>query len=158
MIVLIHTDLPDPVAPAIRRCGIPLRSAMILLPEMSFPTTNEILDLAFSNSSDSRRSLISTDDGLSFSTSMPTAALPGIGASILIDFALRLSAISSASLVILLTLTPVAGWTSYLVTEAPCVTVRTFVFMNIIKIISRDSIISFEINNQISMRKFFRIL
>ncbi len=124
IIELMQTLLPEPVAPAIRRCGIPLRSATILFPEMSFPTTKVSLDSEFANSGESISSRTRTVAGLSFSTSIPTAALPGIGASILIDFALRFKAISSTRLVILDTLTPVAGCTSYLVTEAPCVTLR----------------------------------
>ena len=58
--------------------------------------------------------------------SIPTACLPGIGASILIDSAARLSAISSARLAILLTLTPSAGLSSYLVIAGPTETFSTF--------------------------------
>ena len=125
IIELMQTDFPEPVAPAISRCGMSRRSATMLFPEMSFPTTNSTIDDASLNSSDSMRSRISTGAGLSFSTSIPTAALPGIGASIRRLLALRLRAMSSESLVMLATLTPVAGWTSYLVTEAPCVTLMT---------------------------------
>ena len=122
---LMHTDLPDPVAPAISKCGISRRSATMLFPEMSLPTTNSMMDEASMNSSLSMRSRISTGAAFSFSTSIPTAALPGIGASIRMLLALMLSAISSESLVMLATFTPVAGWTSYLVSEAPCVTLMT---------------------------------
>ena len=34
------TDLPDPVVPAINRCGIRARSAIIGVPPMSLPRTN----------------------------------------------------------------------------------------------------------------------
>ena len=51
--------------------------------------------------------------------SIPTAALPGIGASIRTLTAARLSAISSARFVILLIRTPEAGFNSYLVTVGP---------------------------------------
>jgi hypothetical protein len=37
MIALMPTDLPDPVVPAINRCGIFCRSATIGLPAMSLP-------------------------------------------------------------------------------------------------------------------------
>ena len=121
----MQTDFPEPVAPAMSRCGMSRRSATMLFPEMSLPTTNSTMDGASMNSSDSIRSRIRTGAGLSFSTSMPTAALPGIGASIRMLLALRLRAISSESLVMLATFTPVAGCTSYLVTDAPCVTLRT---------------------------------
>ena len=53
----------------------------------------------------------------SFGTSIPIAAFPGIGASILIPVAAKLSAISSVKFTILLTLTPGLGCISYLVTE-----------------------------------------
>ena len=61
----------------------------------------------------------------SLGISIPIAALPGIGASILIATAAKLSAISSLKLTILLTLTPVLGCNSYLVTLGPFVTCNT---------------------------------
>ena len=140
MIELMQTDFPDPVAPAISRCGISRRSATILFPEMSFPTTNSMMDEASMNSSLSMRSRMSTGAGFSFSTSIPTAALPGIGASIRMLLALMLSAISSESLVMLATFTPVAGCTSYLVTEAPCVTLMTLASTpKFLSVLSRSS-------------------
>ena len=36
--VLIQTDFPDPVVPAIRRCGIDAKSPTIGLPEIFFPS------------------------------------------------------------------------------------------------------------------------
>ena len=54
-----------------------------------------------------------------FGTSIPIAAFPGIGASIRISAAARLSFISSDSDTILLTLTPCSGCSSYLVTAGP---------------------------------------
>jgi dipicolinate synthase subunit B len=54
---------------------------------------------------------ISTNDGLGFNAKN-IAAFPGMGASIRTAGAARLRAISSASLIILLTLTPGAGWIS----------------------------------------------
>ena len=42
--VLIHTDLPEPVAPAMRRCGILAISATTVLPAISFPPPKESLD------------------------------------------------------------------------------------------------------------------
>ena len=44
--VLIHTDLPEPVAPAIRRCGIFAISVTTVLPAISFPTANDRRDPA----------------------------------------------------------------------------------------------------------------
>jgi hypothetical protein len=37
MIVFTQTDLPDPVAPAMRRCGILARSATTTFPSRSLP-------------------------------------------------------------------------------------------------------------------------
>ena len=37
---LMHTDFPEPVVPAIRRCGILLRSATTGLPLMSLPSAS----------------------------------------------------------------------------------------------------------------------
>ena len=56
---------------------------------------------------------------------MPTACFPGIGASILIVSAAKLRAISSAKFAILLTLTPSAGFNSYLVIAGPTDTFST---------------------------------
>ena len=83
------------------------------------PTANAIFDFILANASDSSNSLNVTAVLSLLGTSIPTAALPGIGASILISAAARLSFISSARLTILLTLTPCSGWISYLVTDGP---------------------------------------
>jgi hypothetical protein len=45
-IVLMHTDLPEPVVPAIRRCGIFARSSMIGVPSASMPR-NKGSDITF---------------------------------------------------------------------------------------------------------------
>ncbi len=39
-IALIATDLPEPVVPAIRRCGMRARSAQTELPPMSLPSAS----------------------------------------------------------------------------------------------------------------------
>ena len=78
------------------------------------------------NASVSSISLICTISLSSFGTSIPTACFPGIGASILIVFAAKFNAISSARLAILLTLTPSAGFNSYLVIAGPTETFSTF--------------------------------
>ena len=61
-----------------------------------------------------------------FGTSIPTACFPGIGASILIVSAAKFNAMSSAKFAILLTLTPSAGFSSYLVIAGPTDTFSTF--------------------------------
>ena len=38
IIVLIQTDFPEPVVPAIRRCGIEAKSPTIGLPEIFLPS------------------------------------------------------------------------------------------------------------------------
>ena len=115
----MQTDLPEPVAPAISRCGIFAISVTFVFPEISFPTAKLILDFAVWNSGDSIRSRKATITFSLFGTSIPTAAFPGIGASIRISAAARLSLISSVSPTILLTFTPISGWISYLVTAGP---------------------------------------
>ena len=59
-------------------------------------------------------------------TSIPIAAFPGIGASILILSAAKFNAISSERFAILLTLTPSAGFNSYLVIAGPTEIFSTF--------------------------------
>ena len=105
----MQTDLPDPVAPATRRCGILAMSVTTTFPAISLPTANEIGDLLFLNSFDSSRSPSITAVFSLFGTSIPTAALPGIGASILRSATARFSLISSASPTIRLTFTPCSG-------------------------------------------------
>ncbi len=117
--VLIHTDFPDPVAPATSKCGIFAISAITVFPEISFPTANGIFAVEFLNSTDSNRSLSITAVFSWFGTSIPTAAFPGIGASIRISAAARFNLISSARPTILLTFTPCSGCSSYRVTDGP---------------------------------------
>ena len=117
--VLIHSDLPEPVAPAIRRCGILAISVAMTCPLISLPTANATLDLRFLKLSDSISSRNATIEFSLLGTSIPMAALPGIGASIRISAAARLSFMSSARFSILLTLTPCSGCISNLVTAGP---------------------------------------
>ena len=119
IIVLIQTDLPEPVAPAINRCGIFAMSAIMTFPAISFPAAKAIGDLLAWNSSDSTKSRNITGILSLFGTSIPMAALPGIGASIRISAAARFILISSDKFTILLTFTPISGWNSYLVTAGP---------------------------------------
>ena len=109
MMVLMVTDLPVPVAPAISRCGILARSATTGFPSRSRPSaigsaarppapTPPI-------SSSSRRVTIRA---IGLGTSTPTAPLPGIGAT-RIDGARMVIARSSASATIRPAFTPGAG-------------------------------------------------
>ena len=124
----VKTDLPDPVVPAISICGIFAISATITFPAISIPAAKAILDFCFLNSSDSIRSLKNTDSLFAFGTSIPTAAFPGIGASILISDAARFNFMSSDNDVILLTFVPVSGCNSYLVTDGPLLSLITVAF------------------------------
>ena len=107
-----HTDLPLPVEPAISRCGIRVRSVVTTLPAMSIPRA--IVRGLFDerNCWLSKIVLILTELPFLFGTSIPTAALFGIGASIRTPLAARLRAISSARFVILLIFTPARGCSS----------------------------------------------
>ena len=119
MIELVQTDLPEPVAPAIIKCGIFAMSPIIAFPAMSFPTANASWLFAFWNASDSRISRSFTTSFFRFGTSIPTTDFPGTGASIRMLWAERFKAISSDKPVILETFTPAFGCTSYLVTDGP---------------------------------------
>ena len=123
MITLIATDLPLPVAPAIRRCGILVRSAILISPVTLRPSGTSIgLSLLGAFSTISRKPTVAI---CWFGTSIPINDFPGIGASIRISLAASASAKSSAKWVIRLTFTPTAGRNSYLVTEGPKLTFST---------------------------------
>ena len=114
------------VGPAISTCGILAIFAITADPATSFPSATLSFESLFLNASLSITSRSPTISFCLFGTSIPTACFPGIGASILIVSAAKLSAISSAKFAILLTLTPSAGFSSYLVIAGPTVTFSTF--------------------------------
>ena len=80
MMVLMQTDLPEPVLPAMSTCGISTRSAMIGWPYTSLPRAMGILALLLRHSSDSNMSRTMTLDLTELGTSTPTELLPGTGA------------------------------------------------------------------------------
>ena len=127
-IEFVNTDLPEPVVPAISICGIFAISATTTRPAISLPAGKASLDLCSLSSLDISNSFRYTVSLLSLGISIPTAALPGIGASIRISAAAILSLISSAKPVILLTFVPISGCNSYLVTEGPLLTLVTSTF------------------------------
>ena len=86
---------------------------------MSFPRANDKKLFEFENSSLDIISLKRTIFFVLFGTSIPTAALFGIGASIRTPPAAKFKDMSSAKLVILLILTPADGCNSYRVTDGP---------------------------------------
>ncbi len=108
-IVLIATDLPEPVDPAISRCGILVRLADIVCPVTSLPNGTCIGSLLALEFWCSITSLKETIEVVRLGTSIPINGLPGIGASILISFAASAKAKSSDKLTIRLTFTPTAG-------------------------------------------------
>jgi len=106
---LVHTDLPEPVVPAISTWGSRSMSPTMFRPPMSRPRAKATLDLCSVNSRDSITSRISTGVTCLLGTSMPTTEiLSGMGA-IRTPEAPRARAMSSARLVILDSLTP---WSS----------------------------------------------
>ena len=73
----MQPDLPEPVVPAISRCGMRARSVQTAAPEMSLPSQTES-GLAVAGRS-SKMSPSVTRFGERFGSSTPTACLPGIG-------------------------------------------------------------------------------
>ena len=120
---LIATDFPLPVAPAINRWGILVRSAVTTSPVTARPNGTSKGRSLFGIASIS--SLKPTVAGAWLGTSIPTKDFPGIGASIRIPLAAKARAKSSARWVILATFTPVAGFNSYSVTDGPRLTFST---------------------------------
>ncbi len=118
---LMQTDLPEPVAPAINRWGILPRSHRITSPPTSRPRAATSGLFSFWNSSDSKRLLRSTERIFLLGISMPIAAFPGIGASILTPMAAKLKAMSSERFTIRLTLMPGPGASSKRVIVGPVV-------------------------------------
>ena len=81
-------------------------------PEIDLPIAKGILDLAFWKLDVDIISLNPTISLLLFGTSIPTWLLPGIGAKILIPLVARDKARSSDKFNILLTFTPLCGFSS----------------------------------------------
>ena len=106
---LMHTDLPDPVVPAMSRCGILAISKIIMLPATSLPRHAVSLLLELRKISDSSSSRINTVALTRFGTSTPTALLLGIGASIRTPVVASDSAMSSTRFEIVLMRVPASG-------------------------------------------------
>ena len=119
MIVLIQTDLPEPVVPAIRRWGIFAKSSVAISPDVVFPTARERIDSASANSGLFTTDLKKTVAGFRLGISIPTDDFPGIGAMTRTLLASITRARSSAKATNLLTRTPSAGSTSNRVIMGP---------------------------------------
>ena len=104
---------PAPVAPATSKWGMRDRSANQGLPETSFPRdkSKEAGEVLYWSASKSARSR--TCERTLFGTSMPTKALPGMGASIRIGWAAKAKARSFESPVMRDSFTPSAGRMAY---------------------------------------------
>src|SRR5215204_774132 len=74
--VLIATDLPEPVVPATRRCGMRARSAMTGSPPMVLPRHSASLCLEVSKSCEASSSRRYTVSRLWLGNSMPMALRP----------------------------------------------------------------------------------
>jgi len=85
--VLMQPDLPEPVVPAIKRCGMRARSVHTAVPEMSLPS-HTASGLAVAGRS-SKMSPSVTRLGERLGSSTPTACFPGIGARMRISVVAR---------------------------------------------------------------------
>src|SRR3990167_814595 len=91
MMAWIVTDLPEPVVPAMRQCGIFATFTKCALPVMSRPSaTMSGLGLSV-YSGEARSDARPMVDFVELGTSIPTRDLPGIGASIRTGDAARAS-------------------------------------------------------------------
>ncbi len=82
---LMATDLPVPVAPATRRCGILPKSLITVLPVISLPSISGSSYLSTSCVNFLTISFVYTKFGVGLGISTPMKEVPGIGASILKD-------------------------------------------------------------------------
>ena len=117
--LLRQTDLPEPVAPAIRMCGILARFATSTRPSTSLPRPTTIgwwSPIATCDLSTSPRLTISLS---AFGISTPIADLPGIGETIRTSALLTAYAMFFCSAVTRSTLTAGPSSISYLVTVGP---------------------------------------
>ena len=120
MIMLFRqTDFPDPVEPATRRWGILARSSIRCFPAASFPRHKGSAWFEALKFLEERRSLRRTSSPMGFGTSTPNVDLPGIGATILMLWALTDIAMSSSSALIFSTFIPGASSISNMVMTGP---------------------------------------
>ena len=108
IIVLMQTDLPEPVVPAINKWGIDERSPITDMPEILLPKAIGSLTSFLWNLSFEIISLSATLSLISLGISIPTVFLPGITET-REDVELVFLARSSERFIIFETLTPGAG-------------------------------------------------
>ena len=118
---LTHTLLPEPVAPAMRRCGILARSALNGWPATSCPSAKASFDFFVASPwmRLARTSFSVTRSKAEFGISIPTYGSPGIGASIRMLRAESASARLSERPSIRLSFTPGSTSRAYWVTTGP---------------------------------------
>ena len=136
--MLMQTDLPLPVAPAISRCGIFARSPTTASPLTSRPSASRSFERGFDHGSDSNSSRRLTVWPERFGTSMPTTRRPGTGASSRSADAPSRSDRSCWRARIWFTATPGAGSSPNWVTVGPELTSTTRAWM--LKLASVSSI------------------
>ena len=112
------TDLPEPVVPAIRRCGMRERSTVTDSPPIFLPSASASRASVSWKSGDSSSSRSTTISRRSLGSSMPMALRPGTTATRAAT-ALMERAMSSASPMTREDLVPGAGSSSYSVTTGP---------------------------------------
>src|SRR3989338_10049496 len=115
----IITLLPEPVEPAINRCGIFSKSTTQDRPDTSLPKHKERLDFRSLNAWEVKMSLSFTLAVARLGTSTPTKDLPGIGASIRKGLAAKARDKSLARAVMRASLMPSAGFRVYWVMVGP---------------------------------------
>ena len=81
MMVLMQTDLPEPVVPAMRQWGIAARSVMSGSPLASLPRKSGICILLIASGASCMSSLRRTFSFCALGTSIPTVFFPGTGAT-----------------------------------------------------------------------------
>ena len=116
--VLMHTDFPEPVVPAINKCVIVERSLTTGTPEILFPNAIGNFISLLLNLSSAIISFKNTFSLFGLGISIPMVFFPGIVAN-LADMELVYLAISSAKLTIFDTFIPDAGSNSFRVTTGP---------------------------------------
>ncbi len=116
--VLIATDLPEPVVPAISRCGILARLATTGSPPMSLPSASGSRMWLSPKSRAARISRSTTFSRCAFGSSMPMTERPGT-VETRADSADIERAMSSARPMTRLAFSPGAGSSSYMVTTGP---------------------------------------
>ena len=125
----MQTLLPEPVVPAIRRCGISARSDTSASPDESLPRNRGIAMSCVFRGAICIRSLMRTFSFSLLGTSIPMVCLPRSGATTRTAPAPSALAISFASAEIWLTFTPADSSSSNIVMTGPvsASTTRAFI-------------------------------